>query len=176
MRGVLFLHSSSVLHIVQLMNNSSLENEPPGSEIDVLLDEIGAGAILMARMMNGRYGVGSSSTDLALPHYLLLRTLRDVGPMRVSDVAESCGMKNPAVSMALQALEDRGFIVREHDASDRRVVHVTLSESGLARLDSAEQERRESMRRYTATLPVDDLRAMARIMNTLISTMTAEHG
>ena len=143
---------------------------------DALLDEIGAGAILMARLMNGRYGLGSTSTDLALPHYLLLRTLRDVGPMRVSDVAESCGMKNSAASMSLQTLEDRRLVKREHDASDRRVVHVTLSDEGLARLEEAEQERREAMRRYTATLPAEDLRVLARVMNTLIETMAAENG
>ena len=130
----------------------------------------------MARMMNGRYGLGSSSTDLALPHYLLLRTLRDVGPMRASDVADSCGMKNSAVSMALQTLEERGLITRRHDASDRRVVQVTLSETGLARLDMAEQERREAMRRYTATLPPEDLRVLARVMTALIETMTTEGG
>jgi DNA-binding MarR family transcriptional regulator len=158
------------------MNNSSHETDSTRSESDTLLDEIGAGAILMARMMNGRYGLGSSSTDLALPHYLLLRTLRDVGSMRASDVAESCGMKNSAVSMALQTLEERGFVSREHDASDRRVVHVTLSDKGLARLDEAEQERREAMRRYTATLPPEDLRVLARVMTTLIETMVTESG
>lgn len=156
------------------MNHSSHELNQTTPEVDALLDEVGAGAILMARLMNSRYGLGSSSTDLALPHYLLLRTLRDVGPMRVSDIAESCGMKTSAVSMALQALEERGLIAREHDASDRRVVQVTLSTAGLERLDEAEQERREAMRRYTATLPLDDLRTLARIMNAFIETMGAE--
>ncbi|MBN2405057.1 MAG: MarR family transcriptional regulator [Coriobacteriia bacterium] len=158
------------------MNNSNDEPNFEDMDPNALLDEIGAGAIVMARMMNGRYGLGSASTDLALPHYLLLRTLRDVGPMRVSDVAESCGMKNSAVSMALQALEERQLISRQHDESDRRVVYVTLSDAGLARLEDAEQERRETMRRYTAMLPAEDLRTMARIMRTLIDSMAAENG
>lgn len=173
MRGAPLLTAGCPVNIVQRMNNSDVESHFADMDADSLLDEIGARAILMARVMAGRYGLGSP-TDLALPHYLLLRTLRDIGPMRVSDIADSCGMKNPAVSMALQALEARGLVAREHDAGDRRVVHVTLTDAGLERLDQAEQERREAMRRYTAMLPREDLLVLARVMNTLIETMNAD--
>jgi len=129
----------------------------------------------MARMMNGRYGPDATAVDLALPHYLMLRVVRDAGPLRASDVADACEMSNSAVSMALQALEERGLLVREHDAEDRRVVRVTLTDQGRAKLDLAELERREIMRRYTATLPIEDLRTLARVMNDLVETMAAEH-
>jgi DNA-binding MarR family transcriptional regulator len=42
-----------------------------------------------------------------------------------------------AVTNRIDRLEQRGLIARSRDLSDGRVVHVSLTESGLARIDAA---------------------------------------
>lgn len=156
------------------MKDSTPKTTAPRDEVDELLDEIDAGSMRMARLMTARFGDATHHTDLAPPHYMLLRALRDTGSMRASDVAETCSMKNSAVSMALQVLEERGYIAREHDDGDRRVVHVCLTAAGLGQLTTAETQRREMMRRFTADLTTEDLRALVRIQNTLIDTVARQ--
>lgn len=156
--------------------NDSTPEIPLDDEHALLLDELSNGAIQMARVMMGRYGPDSSTIDLSLPHFMMLRTLREAGRLRASDVADACGMKNSTVSMALQALEERGFVTREHDDGDRRVVNVTLTDEGLTRLENAERERRQMMRHYTEGISTEELRALASIMGRLFESMSAESG
>jgi len=56
-------------------------------------------------------------------------------PRRVSDVAGALDMSLPSATSLLDRLEERGFIERTHDASDRRVVRCCLTPEGRAQLD-----------------------------------------
>ncbi|MDY0339657.1 MAG: MarR family transcriptional regulator [Coriobacteriia bacterium] len=157
------------------MNNSSDEPIAPCDEVGTLLDELDATVMRMARLMTARHGTADHGTELAPPHYMFLSALEENMPMRVSEIAERLGMKSPAVSMALQGLEEKGYITREHDADDRRVVQVALTDEGARCLKRTKDGRRKMMQLYTSALTLEDLRTFVRINTTLIETVTAQN-
>lgn len=156
------------------MNNSEeklshVEGASDGqpADVDALLDRIDATMYRMGRLMSSRQNEFQRESGLPAPHFMVLKTLACAGPTRSSDLAALLGVKSPAASMLVQGLESEGLISRAHDTSDNRVVRVSLTPEGSARLERAEGYRRELMKRLTSGLTPDDLRDFARIMDAL---------
>jgi DNA-binding MarR family transcriptional regulator len=60
----------------------------------------------------------------------ILNILYKKGRKMVNDLAEEVGLTSGATTLALNRLEEEGWIVRTRDTQDRRVVWVDLSETG----------------------------------------------
>jgi DNA-binding MarR family transcriptional regulator len=88
------------------------------------------------------------------PHLLLLRRLR-AGSATHGELAAQLRVVPSTLSATLDALEKRGWVSRERDAEDRRVVRVALTDAGHAVLQTT-----------------DDVAASA--LDDLISTLTDE--
>ncbi|GED18174.1 MarR family winged helix-turn-helix transcriptional regulator [Aneurinibacillus migulanus] len=72
------------------------------------------------------YGITESKLDL-----LLLLTLHEKnGNVSPSAIAERLGIRRASVTALLDWVEKRGWIVREHSAKDRRMVHVKITSEG----------------------------------------------
>ncbi len=170
--------------MVRTMNDSGAElntlptsaavPEDDATEHDALIDELQALIFLMGRLMTFRYAEGAGPDGLSLPQYMLLRTVEQHGPVRVSDIASALGVKTPAVSMLLQAVEERGLVTRDHAPDDRRAILVSLTESGRTATKHAERLRRELTKRYTASLTLDELRSLVRIQSKLAEAASAD--
>ena len=63
------------------------------------------------------------------------------GPQRVTDLARSEGVSQPAMSQLLNRLEHDGLITRATDAADRRGVLIELSEHGAEVLQARRTQR-----------------------------------
>jgi DNA-binding MarR family transcriptional regulator len=86
-----------------------------------------------------------SQEDLSLSQYNLLRILRGAGEegLPVGRIAQRMIDRDPDVTRLVDRLLTRGYLARERDEIDRRVVHVTLRPKGadaLGRLDEAANE------------------------------------
>jgi DNA-binding MarR family transcriptional regulator len=64
----------------------------------------------------------------------LLAALRS-GPRRITELAELEGHAQPTITLLVKRLEERGWVARERDRSDGRVVLVSLTEAGAAALE-----------------------------------------
>jgi len=102
---------------------------------------------------------------------MLMRALEAHGPTKMSDVASLLGVKPPAASAAVDALEREGYVARVHDPEDRRVTHVHVTDEGRAALRDVEAKRRAVMRGYLTVLSEQDVRDLTRIHRTLIDAM-----
>lgn len=60
----------------------------------------------------------------------LMRTLRRIGPARVTELASETRLDTSTVSRHVQNLERRGYIARTPDPDDRRAQRLELSEQG----------------------------------------------
>ncbi|MEL6239560.1 MAG: MarR family transcriptional regulator [Pseudomonadota bacterium] len=69
---------------------------------------------------------------LTYPQYLVMLTLWQNHPLAGKDIAERLNLSANAISPLLDRLEESGFVTRERDAVDRRVVHVALTDRGIA--------------------------------------------
>src|SRR3954465_8448754 len=65
----------------------------------------------------------------------VLATLRDTGPRRITELAESEGIAQPTVTTLVGRLERDGFVERRADPGDARAVLAHLTQTGLDRLN-----------------------------------------
>ncbi|MCL6636463.1 MAG: MarR family transcriptional regulator [Alicyclobacillus sp.] len=65
---------------------------------------------------------------------LLLYAVQQSQACTVSSLAESMAVKPSAITVMLDRLEQHGFVERQRDQRDRRVVHVHLTAAGQAAL------------------------------------------
>jgi DNA-binding MarR family transcriptional regulator len=148
------------------MNHSSDKSNPAaGVNQDQLLDQFEAVLYRIARIMAPSHDQAPGS--LSPPQYLVLRLLEKMGPMRVSDVANQMGVKNPAASMMLNAMHEHGLVDREQDPDDRRATLVSVSKGGSTALHEAEHTRREFMREVTGELEPEEWATVIRGLNTI---------
>ncbi len=88
--------------------------------------------VISAQMRETAHGVTSA-------HMPVLAVL-DVQPRTLSELAEIMSVSGPTMSNTITALETRGWIARERSASDRRLVHITLTSEGRAALHESIRE------------------------------------
>jgi DNA-binding MarR family transcriptional regulator len=69
------------------------------------------------------------SSGITLNQMRILRLLAQQ-PVNAGDLARAVGMKAPSLTRLLDRLEERGFVTRGGDPSDRRRVLVTITERG----------------------------------------------
>jgi DNA-binding MarR family transcriptional regulator len=65
----------------------------------------------------------------------MLNTLGD-GPRRITELAELEGLAQPTMTLLVKRLEDRGWVARERQPGDGRVVLVSRTAAGAAALDA----------------------------------------
>lgn len=77
-----------------------------------------------ARIYRQRFG-------LTRPEWRLLATLGQFATMTATDIGRHSAMHKTKVSRAVSALEQRRWLVRQADARDRRIEHLSLTKAGL---------------------------------------------
>jgi DNA-binding MarR family transcriptional regulator len=62
--------------------------------------------------------------------YRALHVLCEEGPMTVGNLAEHCHVADPTISKMLRSLEQGGWLVRQTDPENRRLVWVSVTPAG----------------------------------------------
>lgn len=140
---------------------------PPHAADDRLAETV-------ARLTRGWLRVGreeARSLGLTLPQLFLLGALRERGSMPVNRWVEMMGVSPSAATGLLDGLEGSGFIVRAHDAIDRRQVLVSLSSEGRKLADRLRGEFRERWRTYCADIPPSRLELTTATLDRILERM-----
>ncbi len=95
-------------------------------------------------------------------------------PLTVSEVAERMHAKSSAVSRTLKNLEDKGFIVRTVNKSDRRNTYVELTEAGKAECSRMEQRMEEFAKKVFSRMNEADLCKLIAYLNQLFQAASEE--
>ena len=69
-----------------------------------------------------------------LSHVQVLAMLNDVGTMSVSEISRRLGIAKPNITPLVDRLYESGYVDRQHDENDRRVVNIVLMEAGKEKL------------------------------------------
>jgi DNA-binding MarR family transcriptional regulator len=77
--------------------------------------------------------------DLSLPWLEALLALRrsPEGRLRMTELADLVVLSNGGATRLVDRLEELHFVERVHCPSDRRAIHVAITDAGNARLDEA---------------------------------------
>jgi DNA-binding MarR family transcriptional regulator len=97
----------------------------------------------------------------------VLATLRDIGPRRITELAESEGIAQPTVTTLVGRLERDGLVERRPDPADARAVLVQLSGAGLERLDAMRAAREVVLERRLSALTEHEREVLANALPVL---------
>ncbi|HYZ80183.1 MAG TPA: MarR family transcriptional regulator [Solirubrobacteraceae bacterium] len=104
-------------------------------------------------------GQARARDDISRAEGGILRTLT-VGPMRVTELAQSEGLAQPTTTMLVRQLEQRGWVARVRDADDRRAVLVSLTPEGAQALERYRTRYRALLRDRLEALPDEQIAAL----------------
>lgn len=104
--------------------------------------------------------------DLTAQQYNVLRLLRAQHPATTPTLALANRLisRAPDITRMLDKLEQRGFIQRERNAANRRVVHIGITEAGLKLLDEIAAPLRDCHQRQLGHLTEEDLKRLAALL------------
>lgn len=77
--------------------------------------------------------------------YWILKTVNEVGPLRIKDLAARLGCTPGSASITVKRMERDGLVARERSKEDERVVTVNLAEKGREKLTSWREEQLRSV-------------------------------
>lgn len=155
------------------MRKTSRAARPPrGGDADRLF-ELG---LALARRRSLRDPIAAScgvEADLSPPQIHTLLWLGIDGPLTMGDIARRASVTEKTGTGLVDRLERDGYVQRDRDAVDRRVVHVKLTARGQEAFDSIERHIREKLGTLLELLDAEDRRALFRILQHLIDRLEA---
>ncbi|HEX4792576.1 MAG TPA: MarR family transcriptional regulator [Humisphaera sp.] len=104
--------------------------------------------------------------DLTAQQYNTLRLLRAAHPGSVPTLSLAARLvsRAPDITRLLDKLHERGFVVRDRPADNRRVVNIGITEAGLALLDRLADEVRECHTRQLGHLDSREIKTLVELL------------
>ncbi len=94
--------------------------------------------------------------------------------IRISDIVSHLKIPAPAVSRTMNALEERGFIIRSVHKKDRRNISVSLTKQGAERLAQAEQILEEFQEAVFGSMGIANMNLLIQYLQELQEVMARE--
>src|SRR5699024_12823880 len=88
---------------------------------------------------------------------LALSKLREKGPQKPSSLALSLGYTSGAITKLTNKLVKEGYIVREQQENDRRVILITITDQGLDVLEEAQKQGRNMRNEVYSVLNTEEV-------------------
>jgi DNA-binding MarR family transcriptional regulator len=101
------------------------------------------------------------------PQLTVIKLLETFENLSLSSLSERIRAQNSTVTGIIDRMEREGLVRRERSTTDRRVVHIRLSDKGLRLAQKIQVEPMEIFRGALLSLSAADLRDLLRIMNKL---------
>lgn len=112
--------------------------------------------------LSARIQPPSSTADA--PARALLRAIRDLGPVRSSELSDRTGLSRPSVSRYLAELASDGLVAVQRDPGDGRAALLTLTDAGAERLDRIVDRGRRAVHEVTQDFTQEEMDAFARLL------------
>jgi len=68
--------------------------------------------------------------DLNPPHFHILFTLEEMGTLPITEIAKALMISKTNITPLIQKLIDKGLAQRIYDETDRRYIHISLTDEG----------------------------------------------
>jgi DNA-binding MarR family transcriptional regulator len=117
------------------------------------------GMLMRLFLANARLGL--SRTEIGVLRLLAER------PRRITELACTEHITQPGITLAVNRLQERGYVARESDPRDRRAVLVTLTDAGRAAYERLRADYRALLTEQMAGLEDEEVRTLARAIEVL---------
>jgi DNA-binding MarR family transcriptional regulator len=105
-----------------------------------------------------------TNTQMFMLHYI-----QESGGCRLTALAEKLDVKPGAVTAMIDRLGRSGYVSRETDALDRRVIRVSLTEAGEAIIARSHELRKEIVAKYMEKLSPEEVETVTVLMEKLVA-------
>ena len=95
-----------------------------------------------------------------LSHVQVLAMLQDVGTMSVSEISRRLGIAKPNITPLVDRLYESGYVDRQHDENDRRVVNIVLLPAGEEKLAAIRATIARQIQVQSESLSVSEFREL----------------
>ncbi len=146
-------------------------NSAETDDLDRLSVDLLQQASLLSKLVFRYAGTGISRSEAGL------LTALEQGPQRITALAELEGLAQPTVTTLVRELERRGWVSRDRDPDDGRVVLVSLAPGGQDELDRFRAAYRPILRASLEKAPPGQVEALAdatRAIAGLVSSLQEE--
>lgn len=127
------------------------------------LDEISESALLLFPLLK-RLVKGDPSDPARVPFrnqsYHVLRILQKKGPLPVSAIGKRLTIAKQNMTPLIDKLMDDGLVERRNDTSDRRVIHIVITERGTSFLRESRLALKKIIKANLAELGREDIRSL----------------
>ena len=126
----------------------------------------------LSRLIEGELNGPFAAHGLDQSSFDVLATLRrNDRPLTPADLMRSSMVTSGAVSQRLDRLATRGLVTRTPSATDRRVVHVTLTDEGRELIDRALPDHVANEHRLLAALSPEERDTLAAALRHLLENL-----
>ena len=131
------------------------------SQLDEIAEALPQRTSALSRLFLTRTTVCVSRTEVGV-----LRSL-NAGPRRITELAADERVTQPAITLLVNRLEERGWVKRIADPSDRRAVLVSLTPVGAGVFEQLRAEYRALLHEEMAMLDDSEVAALAAAVEIL---------
>lgn len=134
--------------------------------------------LLRATARLNRWATRHASFDVPYAQARLLALLDELGPSRVSLLAEADHSSQPTLTAQVQRLEAAGWARREPDPDDARASLISLTDAGRAALEGVRQARYAVLAPVLEQLSARDrarLRTAVDVLEEVLAATTRHH-
>jgi DNA-binding MarR family transcriptional regulator len=111
---------------------------------------------------------GGACGDITLQQLLVLQTLWESGPIRMTELAALERVRTPTAPVAIGRLERLGLVGRHRDAGDLRAVLVELTPLGMTTFRESLATRHAGLAAMLAELDDEDRETLRRALAPLV--------
>ncbi|WGT52623.1 MarR family winged helix-turn-helix transcriptional regulator [Thioclava nitratireducens] len=114
------------------------------------------------------------ASELSMAQYIHLRTLKEEVRVSQSELSAQLGIEKASSTRVLDELAQRGLIRRERHKQDKRMLVVSLTEAGHAKIDEAMESARVIANVASQDFDEGELLQLFRALDKMIDNLSAE--
>ena len=108
-----------------------------------------------------------------LSHVQVLAMLQDVGTMSVSEISRRLGIAKPNITPLVDRLFDAGYVDRQHDENDRRVVNIVLLPAGEEKLAAIRATIARQIQAQSENLSISEFRELNDALSSVVRVLSS---
>ena len=108
-----------------------------------------------------------------LSHVQVLAMLQDAGTMSVSEISRRLGIAKPNITPLVDRLYEAGYVDRQHDENDRRVVNIVLLPAGAEKLAAIRATIARQIQVQAEDLSVSEFRELSDSLSSVVRILSS---
>ena len=108
-----------------------------------------------------------------LSHVQVLAMLQDAGTMSISEISRRLGIAKPNITPLVDRLYEAGYVDRQHDENDRRVVNIVLLPAGTEKLAAIRATIARQIQVQAEDLSVSEFRELSDSLSSVVRILSS---